>query len=202
MTGCDVSAWQGAIHWPSVANAAIDFAYLKASEGIGGTDSSFRSFHDGAKAVGLPVGAYHFLHFGQDPIAQAEHFLAVIAGYEGELLPMVDVEGGGQDGVTDLASLESCLSLFLQNVEKSLGGKRCIIYADYGDWNGFMQGTDAFSGHPFWVAEYNSLTRPDLPTGFTDWVIWQYTSGVVVAGIAGAVDLDRLNGNDLGIIRR
>ena len=201
MNGIDVSTYQGKIDFAQVKIYA-GFVYAKATEGATYVDDQFRANHDGCKAAGIPFAPYHFFHFGQDPVAQAAHFLATIDGYEGTLLPMVDVESGGQDGVTNLPTLITGLSMFLTAIEKTLGGKRCIIYSDYGDWNGLMQGTDAFSGHPFWVAEYNAQPAPSLPAGFTSWVIWQYSSGGKVPGITGAVDLDRLNGNDLGIIER
>ena len=65
-----------------------------------------------------------------------------------------------------------------------------------------MGGTDAFSGHPFWVAEYNNDDAPTLPNGMTQWVLWQYSSSGTIPGIAGRVDLDKLNGLDLGVISR
>lgn len=202
MDGVDVSTYQGEIHFNELAQAGCDFMFAKATEGLNTTDDRYGFNHNEAKRVGIPFGAYHFLHFGEDPIAQAQHFLKIINGYEGPLLPMVDVEAGGQDGVKNLSTLITCISLFTKEVEKTLNGKKCIIYSDYGDWSGMMQGTDAFAGHPFWVAEYNLDTAPTLPNGFTEWVLWQWTSGGTVPGITGAVDRDRLNGNDLSVISR
>lgn len=204
MNGIDVSSWQNEIDWKAVKDSGkVEFVFAKATEGTDNVDSQFIANHTGCKEAGITFGAYHFFHFGQDPEEQARHFLATISGYEGTLLPMVDVEGGGQDGVTNLATLTALLSAFLRVVEASLGGKKCIIYSDYGDWNGFMQGTDAFSGHPFFVAEYNSDAEPTLPNGFSDWALWQYTSSGQIPGISGNVDCDRLNSkHDIGAIER
>ena len=191
--GFDISVDQGAIDFQA-ANAG--FVFAKATEGITYADANYRTYHDAAKAAGTPFGAYHFLRFADDPVDQAEHFLETINGYEGTLLPFVDVEAGGQDHVTDLRLLIGTLSIFLQRVERSLGGKRCIIYADYGDWNGFMQGTDAFAGHPLFVAEYNSDVTPTLPNGWKNWVLWQHSDGSGLAlppGFTANVDRDRLN---------
>lgn len=213
--GVDISSYQGDINWKAVADAwrdkdkksptygkVLGFAYMKATEGTNFVDDRFAANHDGAKAAGVPFASYHFFHFGQDPIAQADHFLNATSGRLGTVIPMVDVEGGGQDGVHDLQHLVFRLAQFNQHVEKALDGQKIIIYTDYGDWNGFMQGTDAFSGHPLWIAEYNNDPKPTLPNGWKSAVIWQFTSSGHVAGIQGDVDRDRLEVPDLSAILR
>jgi lysozyme len=201
MLGVDISDFQEGVNFKEVKADGIHFVYSKATEGTNYTADSFAIDHDRCKANGISFGAYHFLHFGQDPVAQAEHFLAATNGRLGNLLPMVDVEGGGQDGVTDLPTLVNTLSAFNAHVEKTVG-KKIIIYSDYGDWNGFMQGTSAFSGHKFWIAEFNSDASPSLPSGVTTWVVWQKSSSATFPGIHGKVDLDVLNGSNLSIIER
>lgn len=202
LPGIDVSAWQGNIRWDEVAKGGIRFAFIKATEGVNGSDVQFKANHDGAKAAGIPFGAYHFMRFGQDPIAQAEHFLSVTNGLGGDLLPVVDVEGGGQDHVSDPATLAKSLAAFNARVEQSLHGKKILIYTDYGDWNGMMAGTSAFSGHPLWIAEYNHDKSPTLPSGWNHWSVWQHTSGASVRGITGFCDHNVLNGTDLSILSR
>lgn len=194
MNGIDISVYQGTVDYDAVAKSGkIAFVYAKATEGTREVDDQFLANHDRARSRGgLKFGAYHFFHFGLDPITQANHFLTVAENRLGELRPMVDVEGAGQDGVTDLDELIFKLASFANHIEGMIG-KKPIIYTDPGDWNGFMQGTDAFSGHPLWVAEYNSDAAPTLPNGFTDWVIWQYTDSFTVPGISGGVDGDRVN---------
>lgn len=199
LRGVDVSDWQPNIDWTQVAAAGIHFAYAKATEGVDGTQDTFIANHDGCKAAGIPFGAYHFFRPYLDGAQQAEHFLSTIDGYQGQLLPMVDVE------VTDSLPADAIarqLSAFLTTLEKTLDGKRAIIYASYGFWNSSMGGSDAFSGHPFWIAEYNSDANPTLPNGFRKWVLWQYADDGNIAGIPGNVDRDLLNGNNLGVIMR
>lgn len=200
----DVSAYQPVIDWRRAKAAGVSAAYIKATEGTAYTAETLRAHHDGAKAAGVPFGVYHFLRFGQDPGAQALHFLNATAGLHGQLLPMVDVERGGQDGVTDLARLTATLSRFLLQVESTLAGKRALIYTGYGDWSdpSFFRGTDAFSGHPLWIAEYNHQATPTLPPGWKSWDLWQYTSGAVYDGIPGFVDSSMVNGDDLAPLYR
>jgi lysozyme len=199
LKGIDISTYQGAIDFAAVKAAGVAFVYAKATHGLRENDDRFARYHDDARTKGLAFGAYHFLQLNEDGAAQADHFLAATQGRLGTLLPMVDVEDGGRGGVTDLATLINCIAGFNARIEEKLGC-RVIVYSDLGDWNGFMRGTDAFSGHPFWVAEYNSDAAPTLPGGFKSWVLWQYSSKGSVAGIAGDVDLDRLNGDDLALI--
>lgn len=201
--GVDLSAYQDSINWDEVANSPdVHFVFAKATEGLNYVNTEFASQHDGCVRHGIPFGAYHFARFGEDPVAQATHFLATIAGREGTLLPMIDVEGGGQDGVTELDHLVAWLAAFNHVVEQTLHGKRILIYSDYGDWSGMMQGTDAFAGHPYWVAEYSHQAAPTLPNGFSTWALWQYTSGGLIHGINGFVDMNVLNGDSLADISR
>lgn len=195
--GVDISVDQQTIDFGAVKQSCkVDFVYAKASEGLHYDDALFQRNHDMCKVHGIPFGAYHFFHFSEDPVTQAQHFLTATDGRLGQLIPMVDVEADGQDGVTDLQKLIQRLASFLHVVEPHIG-KRMIIYADYGDWNGFMQGTDSFSGHALWVAEYNSDSSPTLPNGFSDYALWQYTSGLVIPGIPAFVDGDRTKDDDL-----
>ena len=197
----DISTYQGDVDFEALKNSGVVGVFAKATEGLHEVDDRFAQYHDAAKAAGMPFGAYHFFHFGEDPVAQAKHFLSTTDSNHGTILPMVDVEGGGQDCVTDVSTLIHTLSTFLVEVEKTLNGKKVIIYADYGSWSGFMQGTDAFSGHPFFVAEYNNDAQPTLPAGFSRWVLWQHTDADHEDGISGNVDGDYLNGNLSAILR-
>jgi lysozyme len=200
MTGIDVSDYQPGIDFAALkAGGRCGFVYSKASEGVAGTQDTFRSNHDACKAAGIPFGPYHFFRPYADAAEQAAHFLSTINGYEGQLLPMVDVE------VTDgfsAAAIIAALATFNAAVEKTLGGKHIVIYTGLAFWNDEMGGTSDFSGHPLWVAEYNDDEEPTLPSGFTDWVLWQFSDDGTFAGVPGGVDTDRLNGSDLGAISR
>jgi lysozyme len=200
--GIDVSGNQGGIDFGQAASSGqVKWVYAKASEGITYNDDHFRLYHDACKANGIPFGPYHFLRFNDidTPQKQAQHFLQVINGYEGQLLPMVDIE------VTDGKSAEVLAGIiagFLGEVEKTLNKKKVLLYTYYSFWGGPMGGSAAFADHPLWIAEYNSDATPTLPEGFTDWTIWQWSSSGNIPGIGTSVDLDRLNGDDLAAITR
>lgn len=143
-------------------------------------------------------------------MTQARHFLQTIDGLEGQLLPMVDVEEMPGTAL-ELRECEKLLGAFLDIVDDTLHGKRSLLYTFLSFWNQDvdthgarigMNGSDAFAGHPLWIAEYNSDAAPELPRGWNAWAIWQHTSSSYVDGIAPHVDLDMLNGNDIGLISR
>lgn len=193
MLGIDVSYAQGAIDWAGVLSQnTIGFAYTKATEGLSLVDDQFARNWQVTQQRGIPRGAYHFFHFSLDPVQQAQHFLNTVKPAKGDLLPMVDVE---VDNGADIDVKVHTLSQFITTVERAIGGRRMLIYASYGFWNSAMGGSDAFSGHPLWIAEYNNDPQPTLPNGWNAWSIWQYSDAGSVTGISGSVDMDRLNGD-------
>lgn len=203
LDGFDYSVDQGSIDWAAVAaSRKVVFAFGKATEGLTYTDANFRLNHDGAKAAGFPIGAYHFFHFGDDGLAQAEFFLETIDGYEGALLPMVDVEQDGADGETDIPSMMRNLGAFIARVDATLRGKRTLIYFDFAFWVYQLGGYSGFSGHPAWPAAYNPDSTLDMAgTGWSDWTLWQHTDRLIVPGVPVPVDGDRLQGA-LSLIQR
>src|SRR5882757_5181018 len=90
--GIDVSHYQGKIDWGKVKSAGMAFAYTKATESTGSTDSQFSVNWPAIKAAGLLRGAYHFFHADQDATAQANHFLQVVDPSPGDLPPVIDIE--------------------------------------------------------------------------------------------------------------
>ena len=76
LKGIDVSHYQGAIDWPAVARDHVAFAYIKATEGVGGQDARFARNWRGAARAGIRVGAYHYFIFCRSARAQAYNFLA------------------------------------------------------------------------------------------------------------------------------
>jgi lysozyme len=201
--GVDVSYAQGNIDWGAVAGSGkVQFAYSRATYGSNPADDDgpiFTANHDGCKAKGIPFGAYMFFLFFQDPVAQANHFLAAISGYEGQLRPMVDVESGSGSTGSVQGNIDA-LSAFNQAVQQSLNCQP-IIYTNPAAWDSTMGGTDGFSGHTLWVANFTGTPgQLTLPNGFTTWTLHQYSDSGSVPGISGNVDLDALT--DLAAITR
>src|SRR5579863_8205198 len=146
--GIDVSDWQENIDWSLVPTATVGFVFAKATEGTGLSSAQFQSQHDGAKSRHIPFSAYHFLDPAADGKAQAQYFLDAIDGFEGQLLPAVDIEeanGQTADGII------TCVDDFTSAVDATLNGKRTIIYTYVDFWQDTMGGSSDFSGHPLWI---------------------------------------------------
>src|ERR1700687_2207685 len=69
--GMDVSHWQGAIDWDTVASSGIAFAFVKATEGTTYRDPRFAFNYSEIARVGIFRGAYHFGRPGTDAATQA-----------------------------------------------------------------------------------------------------------------------------------
>ncbi len=193
LVGCDVSEYQGDICFSEVrASAKIGFMYLKATEGLSLWDAKYEEYHLKAKENSIPTGAYHFFHFATDPVAQANHFLAMVDGREGTLLPMVDVERSSEPKVP-LNERDSIgrLGAFIDTVEEKLRDRKMLIYTGLSFWNDVLQGSDSFSGHPVWPAAYGAPPAP-VPNGWAKSTIWQNTDSLSVPGILKPCDGDIL----------
>jgi lysozyme len=193
--GIDVSHDQGAIDWSRVAAAGKQFAFVKATQGIGESDPDFASNWQGAKAVGLVRGAYHYFQPGDDPVEQAKHFLSVVTLETGDLPPALDVEEQGS--LTDRELIRD-IRRWLQVVQHRTG-MAPIVYSGAYFWDGLDTG--AFARFPLWVADYNSAA-PRIPTGWKTWKFWQYSGAGTVSGIAAPVDLDLVQGSLEGLRKK
>ncbi len=209
--GIDVSRFQGAITWPSVAGAGIRFAYVQASRGSGtdctvkpaqcGADPYFAINRTAAESAGVRVGAYHraFASGGTvtdaraDALAEADVFLATVGSINsGELLPVLDVETPFT-GMTS-TTLRAWIRAWVKRVYKRLGRKP-VIYTNATSWSATGNTKEfAKARYPLWVAEWgvSSPTVPASNWGGRGYSVWQYTSSGSVPGITGRVDMDRL----------
>ncbi len=216
--GIDVSRFQGAIDWPSVAGSGIRFAFVQASRGSGadctvkpaqcGPDPYFAANRLAAEAAGIRVGAYHrgfasgasAAEARADALAEANIFIAAVGSLQrGEMIPVLDAEAPFT-GMTS-SSLRTWIRVFVKRVAKKLGRKP-MIYTNASSWSATGNTTEfARARYPLWVAEWG-VSRPTVPAG--NWGgrgywVWQYTSSGSVPGISGRVDMDRL-GKRLGKI--
>jgi lysozyme len=191
VNGIDVSDFQPDVSWPTVHEAGYSFAYAKATEGTGWTAQTFPSNWSGIKAAGMLRGAYHMFHFDADPVAQANHFLAVVKPQAGDLPPALDLELPVPPGVDPIAAISKWL-----HVVEAAAKVRCVLYMGYYYWQGALDATAGFAGHALWLAQYAGGPEPTLqPPPWKTWTFWQYTDGLPVPGTGGAVDADKFNGD-------
>jgi GH25 family lysozyme M1 (1,4-beta-N-acetylmuramidase) len=209
--GIDVSRFQGAIDWPTVASSGIKFAFVQASRGSGadctvkpgqcGADPMFATNRVAAESSGIRVGPYHrafaagstAVDARADAIAEADVFLTGVASLQtGELVPVLDVETPFS-GMTAV-SLRTWIRVWVKKVTKRLGRKP-MIYTNASSWGATGNTLEfAKAKYPLWVAEWG-VSRPSVPA--SNWAghgysVWQYSSSGTVPGINGKVDQDRL----------
>jgi lysozyme len=196
--GVDVSGHQGDIDWPALAAGGVAFAYIKATEGGDFRDGRFRGNWDGAKAAGLPHGAYHFLTQCRSGVEQAANFIRTVPREAGTLPPAVDAEHMGPcTAGSAVADIRGEMLAFMNAIEAHYG-KRPIVYVTYEFHRAYL---DGYAGtERFWV---RSLF---LPPSIREqgWLFWQFHHRGQRPGIRGPVDLDAFRGSlaDLAAIAR
>ncbi|MFN8431265.1 MAG: GH25 family lysozyme [Spirosomataceae bacterium] len=188
--GIDVSRYQQIINWKSVKNmeienVKIEFAFIKATQGVKTIDYHYLQNKLRAKNAGLVVGAYHFFVATKSPQAQAELFIRIASIRSGDLPPVVDVET--EYGQSD-EKIRKGLKTWLRLVENHYGVKP-IIYTNADFYKQKLQGY--FDNYPIWVAHYTKMGKPDLDR---DWHFWQISEESTINGIKGKVDFNVFNG--------
>ena len=89
--GIDVSHYQAEIDWESVAEQGVQFAFVKASEGMTLIDTLFCDNWAAMKAADIRRGAYHFFRPQTPVYEQAFNFQTAVQIEPGDLPPVLDV---------------------------------------------------------------------------------------------------------------
>lgn len=191
--GIDISHYQRKedIKWDSlsIANGAIpiDFVVLRATMGNKSADKHFDEFWKLAKKHGKIRGAYHFYRADEDPVMQANNFLANVKLENGDLPPVLDIEKIPRKKTKE--KLIEGLKIWCKIVEETYGTKP-IIYTYYHYYKDFLRGD--FDDYSVWLANYNDVPQPSPDD---DWDFWQFTENGIVYGINTKVDVNIYNGN-------
>ena len=181
--GIDVSHYDPAPDWATVAVKKVRFVYVKATQGVNSYDPKFAtnwsSLETFAKSAASdptvkPIlrGAYHFLSAQGDAGLQAVNFLHRVGAYGVrdpqaaiDLPPCIDLEwdlvkndSDDWDDRWDKLSSDEIVDrvkLFISVVEAETGIKP-VIYTNKSWWNEHMEATaaDALKDYKIWVADY------------------------------------------------
>ena len=185
--GLDVSHYQSTINWDTVAARAIDFTFVKASEGEELKDSLFSSNWENLKRVGIKRGAYHFFRPTLSAVQQARNFIEAVQLEPGDLPPVLDIE------VTNNASaavVRTRARTWLEIIEYHYH-IRPIIYTNVKFYNQYL--ANGFNDYPIWIARYN-YAPPDLADQ-QQWHFWQYGNRGRIDGVEGDVDFNVFKGS-------
>jgi lysozyme len=189
--GIDVSHHQDNIDWEAVRNmqvqqVRIGFAFIKATEGLGRVDNSFRRNWTNAKQAGITRGAYHYFISSKSGKAQAENYLETVQLRDGDLPPVLDIEQTNGASAEDIVQR---VQDWLLRVEQELKVKP-IIYTNADFYASFLAGK--FEDYPLWVAHYLVQDRPRINR---NWTFWQHNEKGHVNGIDAFVDFNVFNGD-------
>lgn len=179
--GVDVSVYQGEIHWQTLAEQGVSFAFVKATEGSAAVDPNFRHNYDQARQSGLRVGAYHFFSFDSGGETQAENFIRAVEPFAGMLPPVVDLELYGDYKLRPPArrQVTEQLTALLERLEEHYG-LRPVLYATTSAYGRYLAGE--YEEYDIWIR--NVYFFPRLKDG-RDWTFWQYTDRGRLDGYAG-----------------
>lgn len=184
--GIDVSKWQGTIDWAKVKRAGVGFAIIRAGFGreVSQKDTKFEANYAGAKAQGIPVGAYWYSYATtvEDVKREAAACLTVIKGKQFEYPIWFDQEY--EPGILALTNAQrtAICKAFCEELEKA--GCYTGIYCST-DFMNTKLDYKALADYDHWAAQYGTKCTSKHPYG-----IWQYSSTGTVSGIAGNVDMD------------
>lgn len=196
MFGPDVSDWQGAVDWFTVAGAGCGFGVTKATEGTGNVQETLEANRAGMAVAGMAaIGLYHFARpENGNPVAQAIHFLDTIGPLRPREFVVLDVETG------DLSTWAGFIDQWCSYVASQLDTTPVVYMSE--SPAGSMPPSCA--RWPLWVAGYvpSDIGRgwprtwdDDRITDVGPWarqqlVAWQYTSGANLPGIGGRCDMN------------
>jgi lysozyme len=193
--GVDVSKYQGNVDWAAVHEGGVKFAYIKATEGGDRIDPKFVQNWQGAKAAGLPRGAYHFVYWCRPWSENMAWFEKNVPPEPDALPPVLDVEAT-PDSPTCPKRLERDPTLreikaMLVEMERFYG-KKPVIYTTVDFYAAIIDG--ALHEYPIWIR--STKHRPSVKYGDRAWHFWQYQSDAYVNGIPTKVDRNAFFGDE------
>ncbi|TFK72426.1 glycoside hydrolase family 25 protein [Pluteus cervinus] len=199
--GIDVSDHQPNINWGQVKANGVEFAYIKATEGITFISPPFNFQRGGATSVDLIRGAYHFARPEQSPgSAQANFFIGNGGGWiaDGRTLPGVLHLEAGPNGHPCYGLNPGSMDLWIRdfsNTYRSRTGRFPVIYTTTSWWQQCTGNNPTFaSTNPLWIA---APANPGaLPAG---WGFYTFLQHAADSGPNPGQDV--FNGDSAGLRR-
>jgi lysozyme len=200
----DVSSYQGTgIDWKRVKRAGFAGVFVKATEGAGYVNPSFRAQASAARAAELRVGFYHFARPGapHDAVTEAAHFANVTAGHRtrADLRPVLDFEAWAAALPPQASALPLTAPAMVgwarewtQHVKRVTGDGP--LFYSYPAFIERLAPTTPI-GYGLWLAAYGSNDATEhpyrVPKPWKRAVLHQFTSQGRVPGVPGEVDVSR-----------
>jgi lysozyme len=205
--GIDVSHHNGKIDWDKVKAAGVQFAYIKASEGITLGDDQYATNVAQARARGIPPGPYHFFIPADAVADQVKNFVSRVGTSQqpGDLPPVIDCETPANWLAEDIAKHNADWMAMTvdQRVDKIIAwataiqkqyGVQPLIYASPSFITDVLGSSPRLKPYLLWIANYK-VKAPTIPAPWTDYTFWQDSESGTVSGVSGGVDTDWYNGS-------
>lgn len=193
LKGVDLSHWQSTFN--SFNN--VDFAIIKATEGVGYVDPACDTLYQRAKNAGKLLGVYHYARpdLGNSAVAEADYFVNNIQGYLHQAILVLDWEEGYLGNV-------AWAKAFLDRVKERTGIK-ALIYMSASPMRSYDWSSVVAGDYGLWVANYGTNNGQPQENVFNNYplkywsfyALWQYTSKGSVSGYNGNVDMNIFSGD-------
>lgn len=184
--GIDISKWNGTVDFQKAKNDGVDFAMIR--EGYGKEnpnqiDKKFEENYKKAKAVGVPVGVYHYSYADSvaDAKLEAQFCLKNIKGKQLEYPVVFDIEDKEQLKLNNRQRTDICKA-FCEEIENA--GYYAMIYCNLNWWNNYLIKKELENKYDLWLAQWG-VEKPSITCG-----IWQKSDKGHIDGICGNVDIN------------
>ena len=192
--GLDLNHWRPGLDLKSAKQQGIRFIITKATQGDYFFDQTYEPYRDESKAKGLVFGAFHYWDARINPEKQAQYFFDHV-GDDIDLLPALDVEKYGNEGVLSQSAAEQHILDTLLEIER-LFKRNAMLYTNRDSWTVLTGNSSIISKFALWVASWRD-SAPVLPIGASEWVFWQFTNKFAIPGAPHAgYDGNRYHGNE------
>lgn len=192
LNGIDTASYQAGLKPDRVP---MDFNIVKATQGVSYVNPDFTRMTSATLGAGKLLGIYHY-GGGNDPVKEADYFLAHIPGYIGKALLALDWEGM-QNPKFGKDDVRWCKAFCDRVYEKT--GVRCFIYMSKSVCRAHSWASVA-KDYPLWCAQYANNDRTGYQAepwtdngGFGAWdgpTIYQYSSKGRLQNWSANLDLD------------
>lgn len=200
----DVSSNNNSIDWRKAAGDGVTDVIIRLSLGTGTVDKKAATNAKAAQAAGIRVSYYHLgypdhgtggtLTPEEDAAQEAGHFTSLFGN---NALPAprwlaIDLEkmSTGWDTPLNKTDYLNWLIVFLNDVYNTTGIP-CMIYSNKPYLDAHLPASHTLGKMHLWIANYNKVSTPPLPKGWTDYFLWQYTAKATINGIPGPCDMSK-----------
>lgn len=198
MFGIDCSHHQGVIDWQEVASSTpkVDFAFIKASTGVGSSDQKTFINAVEARRNGLKIGYYHYASLNsKDEVAdakkEAEWFISVVQKNPIPDLPLIlDLEDDNPKIHLDRQEVLAWVKTFFTVLYHN-GYPNYALYSYTAFLDAHLPANHSLGNVKLWIAQYTNKPNPRLPIGWSKYWVWQYSDSGHVDGIKGNVDVNK-----------